>query len=138
LKLFEYEAKQVYARYCINIPKSALVSSTKQAHIVVQQLKAPYVAKAQVLTGGRGKKGGIQFAKTAKEIQKIVSALLQSTINGLPVSKVLVEEKLSVTKELFIAATIERSNRTYMVLASAQGGVAIEDLALRNPELIIN
>jgi succinyl-CoA synthetase beta subunit len=129
LKLYEYDAKQEFAKHNIPVPNGFLASTPEQAKQVAAKLQPPYVIKAQVLTGGRGKAGGIQTANTAQEAENAASKLLGTKIRNLPVHQVLIEEKLSVRKELFVAVTVDRTNRTYVVLASTAGGIDIETTA---------
>ncbi|MGD0644448.1 MAG: ADP-forming succinate--CoA ligase subunit beta [Candidatus Bathyarchaeia archaeon] len=137
MNLFEYEAKQVFAKYNIPIPKDALVIESKQTAHAITRLKPPYIVKAQVLVGGRGKAGGIISAQSAKEAVEAVDNLLGAQIKGLLVKQVLVEEKLSIRKELYLSVTIDRFNRSYVALASATGGVEIEEIAGKTPKAII-
>jgi succinyl-CoA synthetase beta subunit len=93
--------------------------------------------KAQVLVGGRGKAGGIIPSNSAKEAEEAVAKLLGVQIKGLPVKQVLIEEKLPIRKELYVGITIDRFNRSYVALASATGGVEIEEIAGKTPKAII-
>ncbi len=137
MKLYEYEAKQVYEKYHIPIPQAILITSAGAAREKAAKLKPPYAVKAQVLSGGRGKAGGILFAETAKQAEEAAAKLLEAKINNLPVRKVFIEEKLPVAKEFYLGITVDRFNRTYAVLASAAGGVEIEELAATNPKAVI-
>ncbi len=137
MKFFEYEAKQVYARFDIPIPHGVLVANKEQVKDAVAKLKQPYVVKAQVLSGGRGKAGGILFADDADEAAEATAKLLEMKISGSPVHQVLVEEKLEYVKELFLSITVDRLNRTYVVLTSEAGGVEIEETAKTTPQAII-
>jgi succinyl-CoA synthetase beta subunit len=137
LKLFEYEAKQVYAKYGIPIPQGALATNINQAIQAAAKLKPPLVVKAQVLTGGRGKAGGIRYADSAQDAEKVTASLLDSQVKDFPVLKVLIEEKIDTRKELYLGITIDRYQRSYVLIASAAGGVDIEELAADNPQGII-
>jgi succinyl-CoA synthetase beta subunit len=136
LKLYEYEAKQEFAKHNIPVPNGFLASTPEQAKQAALKLQPPYVIKAQVLTGGRGKAGGIQNANTAREAENVASKLLGAKIRDLPIHLVLIEQKLSIHRELFVAVTVDRSNRTYVVLASATGGIDIETTADQTPTAI--
>jgi len=137
LNLFEYEAKQEFSTYSIPIPQGTLVTNSNQTAQAIAKLKPPYMIKAQVLVGGRGKAGGIISAKSAKEAEEAVAKLLGAQIKGLPVKQVLIEEKLPICKELYVGITIDRFNRGYVALASATGGVEIEEIAGKTPMAII-
>jgi succinyl-CoA synthetase beta subunit len=133
LKLFEYEAKQAFSKYNIPVPNGILAETPEQAGQAAVKLKPPYVVKAQLLVGGRGKAGGIQTANSAQEAETVAGKLLGTTIKGFPVKQVLIEEKKSAHRELYLAVTVDRQNRCYVVLASEAGGVDIEETADQNP-----
>jgi succinyl-CoA synthetase beta subunit len=133
LNLLENEAKQEFAKYGIPVPKGKIVSDSDIAEKAIAEFKPPYMVKAQVLAGGRGKAGGIIPATSVREMKEAVTKLLGARINGLLVKQVLVEEKLSIKKELYLSITIDRSNRSYTVLTSAIGGTEIEEVAEKTP-----
>ena len=137
MNLFEYEAKQEFSKFSIPIPQGTLVTNSDQTAQAIAKLKPPYMVKAQVLVGGRGKAGGIIPAKSAKEAEEAASKLLGAQINGLPVKQVLIEEKLPIRKELYVGITIDRFNRSYVALASKTGGIEIEEIADKTPKAII-
>jgi succinyl-CoA synthetase beta subunit len=136
LDLFEFEVKKEFAKYSVPIPKGKLVKSFNQTIKATAKLKPPYIIKAQILAGGRGKAGGIIPAESAKEAKDVVSRLLGTQILGLPVKQVLVEEKLSPNREIYVGITVDRFNRSYVVLTSQTGGVDIEEVANKNPHAI--
>jgi succinyl-CoA synthetase beta subunit len=135
--LFEYEAKDVLAKYGIPVPKGVLVSDSNQTRILISNLHAPFVVKAQVLVAGRGKAGGILFVDSVEEAERAVEKLLSMEIKGMPVRSVRVEEKVQVKKELYFGLTIDRVERSYLAIASGTGGVDIEEVASRAPEKVI-
>jgi succinyl-CoA synthetase beta subunit len=137
VNLFEYEAKREFSANGILIPKGTLVSNSNETAAVIEHLKPPYMVKAQVLVSGRGKAGGIIVAKTAREAQEAAARLLGTQLRGLTVRQVLVEEKLEKRKELYVGIMVDRSNRSYAVLASTTGGVEIEEIASKTPKAII-
>jgi succinyl-CoA synthetase beta subunit len=136
LDLFEFEAKKEFAKYGIPIPKGKLVKNFSQTTKAIANLKPPFIVKAQILAGGRGKAGGIISAKSAKEAKDVVAKLLGAQILGLPVKQVLIEERLSTSTEIYVGITVDRFNRSYVVLASQAGGVDIEEVADKNPQAI--
>ena len=136
MKLFEYEAKHEFAKYSIPIPQGTLITNPNETAQTVAKLKPPYMVKAQVLTGGRGKAGGILSAESAQETEKAVAKLLGAKINDLPIKQVLIEEKIPIRKELYVGITIDRFNRTYVALASSTGGIEIEEIADKTPKAI--
>ncbi len=137
MKLFEYEAKSILAEYGIPVPKGALASSPTKAKVVATQLDAPYVIKAQVLVAGRGKAGGIQFASSPEEAAGITERILDMKIKNLSVNDVWIEEKVNVQRELYFGITIDRARCCYVAVASAAGGMEIEEIADKEPEKIV-
>jgi len=137
LKLFEHEAKEILSKYEIPIPNGGLANSPAQARETATRVNAPVVVKAQVLVAGRGKAGGILFANSPREAELSSRKLLGAEIMGLRVQCVLVEEKLLVRRELYFGITLDRSSRSYVAIASSEGGVNIEETAATAPEKIV-
>ena len=136
MKLYECEAKQILLAHGVQIPKGDVVATSKQAGEVAAKLAKPVVLKAQLLITGRRKAGGIIFADDPVQAEKAAAKLLGSPIKGLTVEKVLVEEKVPVRRELFFSITVDRSHRCYAALASPMGGIDVEEVAEKQPELI--
>ena len=137
LDLNEFQGKQVWLKYGIPVPKGVLISSAELNASDLRDLKPPYMVKAQIQTGGRGKAGGIKAAYSISEAQKAVSELLGAKVKDLTVNEVLIEEKVSVKKELYIGLVVDRFSRSYVFLSSRMGGVDIDELAMKSPESII-
>jgi succinyl-CoA synthetase beta subunit len=137
MKLFEYEAKTMLAKYGIPTPQGGLATSTTQASEVAAKLKPPFAVKAQVLVAGRGKAGGILFANSVKEAAKAASKLLNMQIKGIPVRSIWVEEKIQIKRELYFGITTDRSKQSYVAVASAVGGMEIEEIAKKTPDKVI-
>jgi len=137
LKLFEYEAKTILAKYGIPTPQGGLATSASQAREVASRLKPPVVIKAQVLVAGRGKAGGILFASSAEEAETAANKLLNVQIKGMPVRSVWIEEKIQIKRELYFGITTDRFNQSYVAIASAAGGMEIEEIAAKTPEKVI-
>jgi succinyl-CoA synthetase beta subunit len=137
LKLYEYESKNMLTQYGIHVPQGALITNADYAAKAVAKLKPPFAVKSQILVAGRGKAGGILFADSAEEAEKAAEKLLKTTIKGIRVKKVLIEEKLPVNKELYFGVTIDRFARSYVALASAAGGMEIEEIAAKEPQTIL-
>jgi succinyl-CoA synthetase beta subunit len=135
MKLYEFEGKEIVARYGIPIPRGRVVDNPEEASQVAEELGA-VVLKAQVLVGGRGLAGGIVFANTPEEAKRISVELLSKSIHGEKISKLLVEEKVCIAKELYLSLTIDRAVRRPVYLVSEMGGVEIEDLAKKYPEKV--
>jgi succinyl-CoA synthetase beta subunit len=136
LKLYEYETKNILQEYGIHTPKGKLAANTSQARDAIAKIKPPLAAKAQVLIAGRGKTGGILFANSVEEAVEAAERLLKARVKGIPVKKLLIEEKLPIKKELYFGITIDRANRSYVAIASTAGGVDFEDVAVKTPEAI--
>jgi succinyl-CoA synthetase beta subunit len=137
LKLFEYEAKNILAKYGVPVPQGGLASDPSQARDVASRLKMPVAVKAQVLVAGRGKAGGILFANSVEETEKTAEKLLNTQIKGMPVKSVWVEEKIQVKKELYFGLTTDRFRQRYVAIASGVGGIDIEEVASKTPEKVI-
>ncbi|MEM2119332.1 MAG: ATP-grasp domain-containing protein, partial [Candidatus Bathyarchaeia archaeon] len=137
MKLFEYEAKNILAKHGIPTPKGELATSADQAREAAAKLKPPLVVKAQVLVAGRGKAGGILFAASAEEAGKLAQKLLSMEIKGIPVRSVWIEEQINIKKELYFGITTDRFRQCYVAVASAVGGMDIEEIAAKTPEKIV-
>lgn len=136
MKLYEYAAKEIFSRYDIPIPKSSLVLDVQGAIEATRQL-GDVVLKAQVLTGGRGKAGGIARVKDMTEVKLNASRILGMEIKGFPVKKLLVEEYRQPLKEMYLGITIDRRAKCPVIMVSPSGGIDIEEIARNSPEKII-
>ena len=137
MKLFEFEAKDLLRRNGISIPVGYAASSSEEAEAIAWGMGKPVVLKSQVLVSGRGKAGGIRVAGDATEARSIASDLIGSTIKGRRVDSLLVEEKLNIVEQFYASVTIDRQAKAYVVLASTEGGVDIEQVAEASPEKIL-
>jgi len=137
MKLFEYEAKTILAKYGIPTPIGELATSVSQAREIATKLKPPFAIKAQVLVAGRGKAGGILFADSVPDVGRATEKLLNTQIKGVRVKSVWIEEKIRITKELYLGVTIDRANRSHVAIGSAVGGMEIEEIATEAPEKVI-
>ncbi len=137
MKLHEYQSKRIFAQYGIPIPKGEVASTPAEARDIAAHLGLPVVIKAQVLVGGRGKAGGIKLAHTLDEAEAIADQILGMDLKGLIVKKVLVDEAANIQEELYLGATLDRGRRRVAVMASAAGGVDIEEVARETPEKIV-
>ncbi|MGE5223673.1 MAG: ADP-forming succinate--CoA ligase subunit beta [Omnitrophica WOR_2 bacterium] len=137
MKLHEYQSKQIFAKYGVPIPKGRVAATASEAKHIAEELGSRVVIKSQVLVGGRGKAGGIRLAKNPSEAEEIAAQILSMDIKGLPVRKVLVDEAASIEKEIYLGITNDRAARKPVIMASAAGGVDIEEVAHLTPEKII-
>lgn len=137
MKLHEYQSKLIFSKYGIPIPKGHVAATADEARAIAAELGSRVVIKSQVLVGGRGKAGGIRLAKDAHEAGEVATQILAMEIKGLPVRKVLVDEAASISKEIYLGITNDRAARKPVMMASAEGGVEIEEVARKTPEKII-
>jgi len=137
MKLHEYQSKQIFARYGIPIPKGQVAATATEARQIAEELGGRVVIKSQVLVGGRGKAGGVRVAKSPKEAEEAATQILGMEIRGLPVRKVLVDEAANIDQEIYLGITNDRTTRRPVMMASAAGGVEIEEVARTTPEKII-
>jgi succinyl-CoA synthetase beta subunit len=134
MKLFEYQAKEVFREVGIPIPKGVLISNLSELDEALKEVGTPCVLKSQVLRGGRGKAGLIQLAKTAAEAKVQAENLFSSEHN---VRKILVEQAVDIGKEIYLSITVDPVESKAMIIACAEGGVDIETLAVESPDKII-
>ncbi len=135
MKLYEYEAKQIFEKFGLTIPKQIAVIE-KLEDIDSLSLSFPLMIKAMVLIGGRGKAGGIKKANNMDDAKKIIGEMLQTSIRGYPIEKILLEEAVSISNEIYLAVTTDPATFDIVLVTSASGGVDIEEVAKTNPELI--
>jgi succinyl-CoA synthetase beta subunit len=137
VKLHEYQSKRIFARYGVPIPRGDVASTPDDAYKIAARLEGRVVVKAQVLVGGRGKAGGIKLAKDAAEAEAKASQILGMDIKGLKVRKVLIDEAaMDIIREIYLGIVIDRAARCPVMMASAEGGVEIEEVARVMPERI--
>jgi succinyl-CoA synthetase beta subunit len=137
MKLHEYYSKRRFSEYGIPIPKGEIAETPQEAQRIAEDLGGPVVVKSQVLVGGRGKAGGIKVAQNPKEAYQHAEDILKLTIKGLPVRKVLVDQAADIKDEIYLGITNDRSARKPVIMASAEGGIDIEEVAHKTPEKII-
>jgi succinyl-CoA synthetase beta subunit len=137
VNLHEYQAKRLFAEQGVPIPKGDVADAAADAREVARELGGKVVVKAQVLTGGRGKAGGVKLASTADEAEQRASEILGMDIKGYTVHKVLVDEQApGIQQEIYLAVLMDREKRLPMMMASAAGGMDIEEVAATTPEKI--
>ncbi len=144
MKLHEYQAKEVLASYGVPVPEGRVTHFPYDAWMVSMELGLPVVLKAQVLTGGRGKAGGVKLAKTSDEARDIAQELFgkklvtkQTGPKGVIVRKLLVEKAADIDRELYFSIVVDRTSSKPTVIASKRGGMSIEEVAEQYPEDII-
>ncbi|MBM3133967.1 MAG: ADP-forming succinate--CoA ligase subunit beta [Chloroflexi bacterium] len=137
MKIHEYQAKQILARYNIPIPRGELAATPAEARSIAKSYGVPVVVKAQVLVGGRGKAGGVKLAATPDEAEVVAERILGLNIKGVTVRKLLVAAATDIAKEIYLGAVLDRTSQRVVVMASAEGGVEIEEVARTMPEKIV-
>jgi succinyl-CoA synthetase beta subunit len=137
MKLHEYQSKQLFSKYGIQIPNGRVAATAREARHIAEELGGRVVIKAQVLVGGRGKAGGVKLAKDPQEAEQLATQILAMEIKGLPVRKVLVDEAAAIDQEIYFAITNDRAARKPVMMASAAGGIDIEEVAASTPEKIV-
>ncbi len=136
MDLFEFQAKALFRQKGIPVPLGETASTPAHARGLAAQYGAPVAVKAQVLTGGRGKAGGIKVAADPDAAEAAAAAILGMDIKGHTVRQVLVEAAADIAQEIYLGILIDRETQRLMVMASAEGGVEIEEVAARTPEKI--
>ncbi len=137
MKLHEYRSKQLFSQHGIPIPRGRVAMTAQEAKVVAQELGSRVVIKAQVLVGGRGKAGGIRLVDSPEEAEEIATHVLGMHVKGLPVRRVLVDEAADIQSEIYLSVTNDRGRRCPVIIASAEGGVDIEEVARTKPEKIV-
>ncbi|GGF55802.1 succinate--CoA ligase [ADP-forming] subunit beta [Marmoricola endophyticus] len=136
MDLMEYQAKELFAKHGAKTTLGVVVESADDAKLAAEELGGVTVIKAQVKAGGRGKAGGVKIAKTADEAYEYASAILGMDIKGHTVHRVLVVPATPPVEEYYFSFLLDRSNRSYLCIASVEGGVEIEEVAKTNPEAV--
>ncbi|MFN2244589.1 MAG: ADP-forming succinate--CoA ligase subunit beta [Anaerolineae bacterium] len=137
MKLHEYQSKRIFAEYGVPIPRGDVATTPEVARQIAARLGTRVVVKSQVLVGGRGKAGGIRLADHPDEVERVADQILGMNIKGLTVKKVLVDEAADIATEIYLGIVIDRAKRRAVMMASAEGGVEIEEVARATPERIV-
>ncbi len=143
MRLLEYQGKELFAKAGIPVPTGHAASSVAEAVQIMRDNPAPSVVKAQVLIGGRGKAGGIKFCSSAADVQEPARAILGMRIanaqnpEGEIAKRIWIEQRLDIAKEMYLSITVDRASKRPIVVASATGGMDIEEVAHSNPEAIV-
>ncbi|MDP9271764.1 MAG: ADP-forming succinate--CoA ligase subunit beta [Chloroflexota bacterium] len=137
MKLQEYRSKEVLARHGVPLLAGETATTPAQARGAAQRIGGPVVVKAQVLVGGRGKAGGVKLAATPSEAEERAAEILGMEIQGITVRTVLVAPAVDIAREFYLGLILDRAARAIVVIASAEGGVEIEETARTNPDAIL-
>jgi succinyl-CoA synthetase beta subunit len=144
MKIHEYQAKDLLKKFNVPVPQGDVATTSREARQVAEELAdGPFVVKAQIHAGGRGKGGGIKVAATFDEVEKMADQILGMTLvtpqtgpEGKVVNKVLVEQAQDIAQELYLGMVVDRGSGKPVIMMSAEGGMEIEEVAARTPELI--
>ncbi len=145
MNIHEYQAKQIFAKYGVPTPKGLMAESVKQAVINAEELGGPiWVVKAQIHAGGRGLGGGVKLARSIDEVKSLAEEILGMTLvthqtgpEGKLVQKLYIEDGADIKDELYLGVVLDRAKEMPVIMASTEGGMAIEDVAHDTPEKII-
>jgi succinyl-CoA synthetase beta subunit len=134
--LYEYQARDLFEKYEVPVLAGIVADTPEEVKAAAEKLGGVVVVKAQVKTGGRGKAGGVKVAKTPDEAYEAAKSILGLDIKGHVVKRVMVAAGASIEKEFYFSVLLDRSNRSYLSLASVEGGMEIEQLAVEKPEAL--
>jgi succinyl-CoA synthetase beta subunit len=137
LDLYEYQGKELFRRYGIPVSEGRLATSPAEARDAAEELGGPVVVKAQVLTGGRGKAGGIKLAATPTEAEARAQEILGLDIRGHVVAKVWIERASDIEREYYLSIAFDRSAKKPLLMFTTQGGVDIEEVAASSPDALV-
>src|SRR3979490_2685169 len=144
MKIHEYQAKALLAKYGVPVPRGEVARTVDEAEAVASRIGGSVVVKAQIHAGGRGKGGGVKVAKNAEEATEIAQKILGMTLvthqtgpEGRVVHRILIEETLPIERELYLGIVLDRVEAKPVFMASAAGGMEIEQVAAENPDAIL-
>ena len=137
MKIHEYQARELFAAAGLPVPDARVATTPAEAFAIAAEFDVPVVVKAQVLTGGRGKAGGVKLAADPDEAEVAAEEILGLDVRGYIVEKVLVAVASDIATEIYLGAIVDRQSQSILLMASAEGGVEIEEIAKTNPEAII-
>jgi succinyl-CoA synthetase beta subunit len=135
--LYEYQGKELFRRHGIPVSEGRLATSPAEARVAAEELGGPVVVKAQVLTGGRGKAGGIKLAESPAEAEARAGEILGLDIRGHTVQKLWIERASDIEREYYLSLTFDRSAKKPLFMFTTQGGVDIEEVAATSPEALV-
>lgn len=136
MDLFEYQARELFAKHGVPVLKGIVATTPEEAKAAAEEIGGLTVIKAQVKTGGRGKAGGVKLAKSPEEAYEHAKAILGMDIKGHTVHRVLVADGADIAEEYYFSLLLDRANRSYLAICSVEGGMEIEQLAAERPEAL--
>src|SRR3989442_5228908 len=136
MDLYEYQGKELFRRYGIPVSDGRLATSPEEARAAAEELGGPVVVKAQVLTGGRGKAGGIKLAEGPDEAEASAREILGLDIRGHVVRKLWIERASDIAKEYYLSITFDRGAKKPLLMLTKEGGIEIEQVAAESPDAL--
>ena len=136
MDLFEYQAKQLFQKHDVPVSLGEVATTPEEARAIAERIGGVTVVKAQVKIGGRGKAGGVKVAKTPEDAEQAARDILGMDIKGHTVHRVLVDPGAQIEQEYYVSYLLDRSNRTFLAMASYEGGMEIEQLAVERPDAL--
>jgi succinyl-CoA synthetase beta subunit len=136
MRLLEYQGKELFAKAGIPVPRGRVAATVEEAVEIMREHPRPSVVKAQVLVGGRGKAGGVKFCSTPEDVVEPARTILGMTIKGEVARRILIEERMDIRQELYLSITVDRASKRPIIIASAMGGMDVEEVAATHPEAI--
>ena len=136
MNIHEYQAKEMFTRFGLPVPGGEMATTVEEAVSHASQIGYPVMVKAQVLTGGRGKAGGVKFCASEDDVRKQAADILGLDIKGHTVRRLLITGAVDIAEEYYLGMLIDRNSKRVLLMTSAEGGVEIEQVAKDTPELI--
>jgi succinyl-CoA synthetase beta subunit len=136
MKLYEYQVKEIFSEYGINIQRGKLAKTPQEAKQIAAAIGGPVVLKSQVLVGGRGKAGGIKIVDDLSDVEKAAGKILKTEIKGYKPKGILVLEKIEIKQEFYLSIVLDRKMKKTLVIFSSFGGMDIEEVLKKHPEKI--
>lgn len=136
MKLYEYQVKEIFSKYGINIQKGKLAKTPQEAKQTAAAIRVPVVLKSQVLVGGRGKAGGVKIVDDLSDVEKVADKILKTEIKGYKPIGILVDEKAEIKQEFYLGIVLDRKMKKTLVIFSSFGGMDIGEVSKKHPEKI--
>ena len=136
MDLFEHQARELFERHGISVPRAEVTDSPKEAREIARRLGGRVVVKAQVKTGGRGKAGGVKLAADPAATELTARQILGMDIKGHTVHRVMIAAGAAIAEEFYFSVLLDRAERRYLAMCSVEGGMEIEQLAVERPDAL--
>ncbi|MDD9205424.1 acetate--CoA ligase family protein, partial [Georgenia sp. 10Sc9-8] len=136
MDLFEYQARDLFEKHGVPVLRGEVATTAAEARAAAERIGGTVVIKAQVKTGGRGKAGGVKLAHSPDEAEQVAEQILGMDIKGHTVHRVMVAQGAKIAEEYYFSVLLDRAERRYLAMASVEGGVEIEQLAVERPEAL--